>query len=164
MSTITLTLTTATVTASPARGDVPASPASLTASVTNSATVPARVVLGAYPPLAGPSAPAGAAAWTGVDRPLRDIGAGATEQYTVTIAPPPTATAGDYVVRLIAYDADRAPEEYSDQAREVQVTVPAGREEKKPGMPWWIYVVAGGLVLVVAVVAFLLLRSGDPEP
>jgi hypothetical protein len=164
MSTITLTLTTSSVTATPARGTEPASPASLTASVTNSATVPTRVVLGAYPPLPDPSAPASAAAWTVVERPLRDVGAGATEQYTVTLAPPPDTAAGDYVVRLIAYDADRAPEEYSDQAQQVQVTVPAGRATPRPGIPWWIYAVAGVLVLVVGVVAFLLLRPGDPGP
>jgi len=163
MSTITLTVTTATVTASPARGTQPAEPASLTASVTNSATVPARVVLGAFPPLPGPSAPASAAAWTVVERPLRDVAAGATEPYTVTVAPPPDTAAGDYVVRLIAYDADRAPEEYSDQARQLQATVPAGRVDPGPRMPWWIYAVAGALVLIVAVVAFVVLRPG-PEP
>lgn len=163
MSTITLTLTASAVTATPAREGSPEAPASLTASVTNSGTVPTRVVLGAYPPLPDPAAPASAAAWTGIDRPLRELAAAATEQYTVTIAPPAGTAAGDYVVRLIAYDADRAPEEFSDQAQQVKVTVPAGPQPKPTRMPWWIYAVAGGLLLVVAMVAFLLLRGG-PEP
>ena len=153
MSTITLTLTATSVVVS-------GGPASITASVTNAASVPARVVLGAFP---SPEGTAGAAPWTSIDRPLRDVAAGATEQYTVTIAPPPGAAAGDHVVRLIAYDADRAPEEYSDQARSVQVRVPEEPKVVVSGTPWWVYAIAGALVLAVAVVAFVLLR-GDPDP
>ena len=161
MSSITLTLTAAAVTAT--RG----APSTITASVTNSATVPARVVLGAYPQAADGATtppPTGAAPWTSVDRPLREIAAGATEPYTVTITPPADAPPGEHPVRLIAYDADRAPEEYSDQAQQVRVTVPAAAVTKAAGTPWWIYAVAGVLVLVVGVVAFLLLRPEAPEP
>jgi len=159
MSSITLTLTSAEVTA--ARG----APSTITASVTNSATVPARVVLGAYPqPASGTTPPpTGAAPWTSVERPLREIAAGATEPYTVTITPPADAPPGEHLVRFIAYDADRAPEEYSDQAQQVRVTVAAVAVTPPVGTPWWIYVVAGALVLVVGVVAFLLLRPEAPE-
>lgn len=158
MSTITLTLTTTGVTAG-------ATPAAVTASVTNAAAVPARVVLGAFAPAAeGGAAPAAATPWTTVDRPLREIGPGATEQYTVTIAPPDDTAAGEYAVRLIAYDADRPPEEYSDQARQVQLTVPAKEVKPTGGVGWWIYAIAGALVLVVGVVAFVLLRTGEPQP
>ena len=157
MSTITLTLTTTTVT-------VADRPVTMTASVTNAATVPARVVLGAFDPLPGAAAPQPARAWTTVERPLREIAAGATEQYTVSFAPPPSTAAGQYAVRLIAYDADRPPEEYGDQAQEVRVTVGREPAPAPSGIPWWIYLLAGVLVLAVAVVAFVLLRGGDPEP
>ncbi len=152
MSTITLSLTATSLVAT-------GRPASLTAAVTNAASVPVRVVLGAFPPAGGGT---GAAPWTGIDRPLRDLAAGATEQFTVTITPPADAAAGSHIVRLIAYDADRAPEEYSDQARTVEVGVPAAGKAVA-GTPWWIYAIGGGLVLVVAVVAFLALR-GSPDP
>ncbi len=168
MNPITLTLTSTSLTLT--------GPASLTASVTNAATVPARVVLGAFPAMEGPgqlaappSAPppgADPASWTRIDRPLRTIAPGTTEQYTVTVTPPAQAPAGQYAVRLIAYDADRPPEEYSDQARQVDLVVPARPAPAAgAGLPWWAYLIAGALVVVVGVVLFLVLRpSGAPNP
>lgn len=159
MSTITLTLTSTAVTASGA-------PVTVTATVTNAATVPARIVLAAFAPTAAPEgAPAaGAQSWTTIDRPLRAVAPKATEQFTITVSPPTDAPPGDHLVRLIAYDADRAPEEYSDQAQQLRITVPAAvPPAPKPATPWWIWVVAAVLVVVVGVVAFLLLRPG-PEP
>lgn len=161
MSSITLTLTMSEVAAT--RG----APSIITASVTNAATVPARVVLGGYPPLtAAGTGATGAVPWTVIDRPLREIAAGATETYTVTVTPPADAPAGEHVVRLIAYDADRAPEEYSDQAQQVRVTVPAVPVVVKPaGRKWWIYVaIAALLVVIVGGVAFLVLRPSAPPP
>lgn len=167
MNPITLTLTSSSLTLS--------GPATLTASVTNSASVPARVVLGAFgavdaagraaAPPPGPT-PADPVAWTTIDRPLRTIAAGTTEQYTVTVTPPAQAAAGQYVVRLIAYDADRPPEEYSDQARQVELVVPArAAPAAAAGLPWWAYLIAGVLVVIVGVVLFLVLRpSGTPNP
>jgi hypothetical protein len=67
-------------------------------------------------------------------------------------------------VRLIAYDADRAPEEYSDRAQQVRVTVPAAAAVVTGGTPWWIWVVAGVLVIAVGVVAFVLLRPSPKPP
>jgi hypothetical protein len=159
MSTITLTLTSTAVTAS-------GTPLTVTATVTNAATVPARIVLAAFAPTPAPegATTTGAQAWTTIDRPLRAVAPKATEQFTITVTPPADAPAGDHLVRLIAYDADRAPEEYSDQAQQLRITVPAAAPPApKPATPWWIWVVAAVLVVVVGVVAFLLLRPG-PEP
>ena len=62
----------------------------VTASVTNAGAQLQRVVLGGFPAAGGgPSA----VAWTTVDQPLREIGPGATEQFTITVTPPPD-TAG----------------------------------------------------------------------
>jgi hypothetical protein len=157
MSTITLAVTSTSVTAT-------GGPLPVTASVTNSAAVPARVVLGVFAAAGAPESAPGHRAWAQVDRPLREIAPGTTEQYTVTLTPPPGTAAGDYLVRLIAYDADRPPEEYSDQAQQLTVVVPAGPAPAKKGVPWWIYAVAAALVLVIGVVAFLVLRPKPAPP
>jgi hypothetical protein len=155
MTTITLALTSSTLTASGA-------PLSVTAAVTNSAAVPARIVLGAFAP--SETVP-GARAWAQIERPLRMVAPGTTEQYTVTITPPPGTAAGQYGVRFIAYDADRPPEEYSDQAQSLDVVVPAsGANPAAPGVPWWVWVVAAGLVVVIGVVAYFLLRPTQAPP
>jgi hypothetical protein len=159
MSTIALTLPASTVTIAEGK-------AVLTASVTNSATVPARIVLGAFGAAGqpAPGTPTGGPAWTTIERPLREIPAGATEQYAITFAPPAEAGAGNYAVRFIAYSADQAPEEHADQARQVDVVVPAKPvPTTKPPFVWWPWTVAAGLVLVAGAVAFFLLRpSGNP--
>ncbi len=154
MSTIGLTLTTTTVTATGV-------PLTLVASVTNSASVPARIVLGAFGSAEGQP---GAREWTAIERPVREVAAGATEQYTITITPPAEAPAGEHPVRFIAYDSDRPPEEYSDQARQVKVVVPARPATPAATTPWWIWVAAAALLVVVGVVAYLVLRPQDEPP
>ncbi len=130
--------------------------ASVTASVTNTGATRDRVVCGVYAPTGG-TPPAAAT----VDRPLREIGPGATEQFVVTVGA--DAPSGTSAVRVIAYSADRAPEEFADTAQtvtvhhEVVVGAPAAAER-----PWWLLLVAA-LVLVVAVVAVVLVRS-RPTP
>ena len=158
MSSIALTLAATTVTVTDGR-------AALTASVTNGSPVPARIVLGAFGPLgAGGPGPV-ALPWTSIDRPLREIAAGATEQYTVAFAPPAGTASGSYPVRFIAYSADQAPEEHADQAKQVDIVIPATPPTPPPKKPWWPYAVAAALVLVAAVVGWLVLRAGDgPEP
>lgn len=165
MNSITLNLTSTSLTAA-------AGPVTLTATVTNSATVPARIVLGAFAAAGGatpaprgpqPGPAADPLAWTSIDRPLRTVPPGSTEQYTVSFAPPPGTAAGQYVVRFIAYDADRPPEEFSDQAQHVELVVPARPATPPPGIPWWVWAAAAALVVVIGVVAFLVLRpSGEP--
>lgn len=153
MSTIALTLPATTLTTADGK-------ATLTASVTNSASVPARIVLGAF----GPSGSPGGTVWTTIDRPLREIAAGATEQYTITFAPGTDVGAGSYALRFIAYSADQAPEEHADQAKQVDVVVPAKPVVSTPKpFVWWPWAVAAALVLVAVVVGFLLLRPG-PTP
>ncbi len=155
MSTIALTLSVTTVTVAEGR-------AALTASVTNSAPVPARIVLGAFGPPDG--AASGATAWTGIEQPVRDVDPGATVQYAVAFTPPAGTAAGSYPVRFIAYSADQAPEEYSDQARQVDVVVPAAPVAPPPRKPWWPWVVAAALVVIVGVVLFLVFRPRNNVP
>jgi len=156
MTTISLTFAVSSVALAEGR-------ATATASVTNGATVPARIVLGAFPE--GSDA-GGAAGWTSIDRPLREVAAGATEQFTVTFAPPPTIAAGTYPVRFIAYSADQVPEEYADQARRVDVVVPAAPPPPVPKKPWWpIAAIVAALVVVAAVIVyFVAFRDKTPHP
>lgn len=171
MSTIALTLPVTSVTLTEGR-------ATITASVTNSATVPARIVLGAFGPVGAgaaaptggapatgaPAAPANPLAWTTIDRSLREVAAGATEQFTVNFAPPAGTAAGSYPVRFIAYSADEAPEEHADQARQVDIVVPAAATPPPAARPWWPWLVAAVLVVIAGVVAWFVLRPDDPPP
>lgn len=158
--------------------------ATVTVSVTNREPGPQRVVLGLYavpgavgqteaPPAAARTGADAAAAtpsggpvdpgsWTAVDRPLREIAPGATEQYAVSFDRTAAPT-GTHHLKVIAYPADRAPEEYSEQGRVLQVVVPATPEPAPRARPWWLYALIAVLVLAVAAVAFVLLRPRGPE-
>jgi hypothetical protein len=182
---ITMTLSSADVTLSAGRG-------SLTASVTNASATPERVVLGAFtagsalpsaaaqasasaPASVPASAPAGPApanpdaevatkpTWTTIDRPLRTIGAGATEQYEVSFDTT-GADPGTYQVKLLPYSADEAPEDYADLGVVVRLVVPAEKVVPPPPkrFPWWIAVLAAVVVLLGAGVwIFLATRGPD---
>lgn len=157
MSTITMTLSSPTVELKDGKG-------SLTASVTNGApTGPERVVLGAFPGAENtPPSPT----YTTIPTPLRTIAAGATEQYLVNFDTT-GAVPGTYPVKLIAYSADDAPEDYADQAHVVTLTVTKPPEPPKPtpGFPW-LWVIIGGVVLLAAiggVIWFLLKDVNVPD-
>lgn len=158
MNAIALTVSTTTVTVAEGR-------ATLTASVTNSSSVPARIVLGAFPPVGEAAAPT-ALAWTTIERPTRQVPAGATEQFTVVFAPDPGVAPGRYPVRLVAYSAERAPEEYADQAQSVAVVVPASSAAPPPPKKtWWPYALAAGaLVVVVGLVVWLVVLRDPGVP
>lgn len=125
--------------------------ATITASVTNRGGVPDRIVLGAF--AADPRNPNNAATWTTIDKPLREVAPGATEQYAITFAPPGTAASGTYPVRFIAYSANSAPEESADQARQVDVVIPSSSMPPPAKKSRWPFAVMAALVLVVAAVA-----------
>ena len=156
MTHIALTLPATTVTVS----DMDAT---ITASVTNRGSVPDRIVLGAF--AADPRNPINATTWTTIDKPLREVAPGATEQYAITFAPPGTAAPGTYPVRFIAYSANSAPEESADQARQVDVLIPSGAlppPAKKKSR--WPFAVMAALVLVVAAVAFAIWPKPPADP
>ncbi|MCX2748496.1 PASTA domain-containing protein [Arthrobacter sp. MI7-26] len=156
MSTITMTLSSPTVELKDGKG-------SLTASVTNGAPGPERVVLGAFP---GTESTPPSPSYTTIPTPLRTIAAGATEQYLVNFDTTGAAP-GSYPVKLIAYSADDAPEDYADQAHVVTLTVtkPTEPTKPRPGFPW-LWVIIGGVVLLAAiggVIWFLLKDVNVPD-
>lgn len=159
MSRIALTVPITTVTVSGAH-------ATLTASVTNRGSVPDRIVLGAFAPSHASrdaASASNATTWTTIDTPLREVGAGATEQYTVTFTPPDAAAAGTYPVRFIAYSANSAPEESADQARQVDVVIPtAASVPPVTKKSRWPLAVMAALVLIVAIFAFIIWPKPPP--
>lgn len=158
MSTITLTSAASSLTLVGGR-------ATATVSVTNSGTQPERVTVGVFPPAGAPPTSPAPAEWVAVDRPTRDLAPGQTEQLTVTCTAPPTLPPGQHRVRLIAYSATQAPEENAAQARELEILAPAPQTAPaaKAGIPWWVWAVAAGLVVLVVGVGFLVLRDrGEP--
>lgn len=159
MSTVVLTLPVSQVAVSQGR-------AVTTATVSNTGEVAQSIVLGVFAPQSAPplTAPAPAVGWTTVERPKRSIAPGATEQFSVTFAPPEGTSAGSYPVRLIAYSAEGAPEESSDQARQLDFVVAGSTVVPPPPHRWWIYVVAAALVIIVGAVAFVLLTRDGPTP
>src|SRR5512141_3015151 len=80
-------------------------PGSLTATVSNQGRDDERVVLVVVAQGGGAPAPT-----SPVEKPLREIEAGASEQYLVTFSPG-AAAPGTYPVKIVAYPADEAPEE-----------------------------------------------------
>jgi hypothetical protein len=81
----------------------------------------------------------------------------------VGVAVPLATPAGTYAMQGVAYSADRDPGESSATSKRVTLTVPAPAPRRS--IPWWIWlVVAGAVLLVGGVVAFLVLRDGDDGP
>ena len=99
-------------------------------------------------------------AWFTVHEPERTLPPSETQQFTVSIAVPATAQAGDYAFRLDAIGVEN-PDEQHAQGQSVVVAVPAPVVTSK-GFPWWIFAV-GGLVLLVALVAVVLVLLGDGD-
>jgi hypothetical protein len=132
---------------------------SLTASVTNGTGASARVVLGAF---AGGTA---TETYTVIPDPLRTLAAGATEQYLVTFDTS-GAKPGSYPVKLIAYSADDAPEDYADQAHVVTLEVPAPATPTPPSrFPWlWVIIGAVALLAVVGGVLWFLFKDASVPP
>ncbi|MEE2568877.1 PASTA domain-containing protein [Pseudarthrobacter sp. J64] len=154
MGTITMTLSSPGVELKDGKG-------SLAASVTNAGAEKEPVVLGAFPVQAGsPPGPT----YASIDKPLRVIPAGATEQYVVNFDTA-GAPAGSHQVKLIAYSADEAPEDYADQAHVVTLAVPAAAEKPKRKFPW-LWVVIGAVVLVALIggVVWFLMKDVNVPP
>ncbi|MBP2268839.1 hypothetical protein J3A64_004303 [Pseudarthrobacter sp. PvP004] len=152
MTTITMTLSSPDVVLKDGKG-------SLTASVTNGSTEAERVVLGAFP---GQVTNPPSKTYATIPNPLRTIAAGATEQYVVNFDTA-GASAGSYPVKLIAYSADDAPEDYADQAHVVTLTVPAAEKPKPPRPFPWLWVIIGGVVLlaVVGLILFFIFKDAN---
>jgi hypothetical protein len=106
-------------------------------------------------------APADVSWFTVVGNASRPIAPGATEQYPVQIAVPPTAAPGSYSFRLDAVN-EADPDEDTTAGPTVSFEVPAAAAAARK-FPWWIVAVVAA-VLIGAVVVVLLISGGDDEP
>lgn len=107
------------------------------------------------------SADPGQASWLSLEGEAeRDFTADGTHQYTVRVAVPPGTPAGRHTFGLDVVSVENPDEEWS-QGPQVAFEVPAP-PPKKP-FPWWIILVVLALILVGGVVAWLLLRNGEPD-
>ncbi len=99
--------------------------------------------------------------WFTVDAPTdRSIAAAGTEQYTVQIAVPPNAAAGDYTFRLLMVE-ETNPDENFTEGPGVKVTVPAPVEEPKKPFPWWIVAIAVAVLVIVVAAIALIVKAND---
>jgi hypothetical protein len=104
-----------------------------------------------------PQNPASASWITLVGEAERDFPIAGTQQYTVKIAPPPDAPAGNYPFRLDVLAVDN-PDEDLAQGPSVTFEVPAPEPVGKK-FPWWILIVALVVLVVVGgVIAFFIFR------
>ncbi|MBI4538146.1 MAG: PASTA domain-containing protein [Gemmatimonadetes bacterium] len=88
----------------------------------------------------------------------RDLAAGETDQFNVRVTLPPGTEPGSYSFRLLVASVERPDDEWSESA---PVTVELKLREK-PRIPWWVYVVGGGVAaLVIGLVLWLVLRDTD---
>lgn len=93
------------------------------------------------------------AAWlTLVEDTERQYGTGSSQQYSVMIAVPPTAAAGNYNFTLTALDVSN-PDDSLVKGPNVTITVPAAEPVKKP-FPWWIVILV--VVFIVAIIGIIL--------
>jgi YVTN family beta-propeller protein len=137
--------------------------AAVTASVTNSAPALRRVVLGVFAPEPRPGGVPGAQpAWATVEKPLRELAPGATEQYVVSFATPPGLAAGAYELKLVPYPADAAPEEYAAGAQVLRLVVGPTAPPPRPKKRWWLWVLAAVLLVAVGATVYLLTRPQQP--
>ncbi|MGH3491041.1 MAG: PASTA domain-containing protein [Actinopolymorphaceae bacterium] len=130
----------------------PTGSAEVSFTVTNRGPVADEAVFEAVP---GEGA---AKTWFTVARPQQPVGPGQSLTFLVTATVPAGSAAGSYWLQGRVYSADTAPEESSALSNRVAFEVRATPPKPKP---WWLLAVAGLVVVVLAVGAFLLLRPTD---
>jgi beta-lactam-binding protein with PASTA domain len=94
--------------------------------------------------------------------PERTYNDGDTTQYTVQIAVPAGAPAGQFSFRLDVVGVENPDEDYTE-GPPVQIVVLEALEQRKP-FPWWILAVVGGVLLVAGILVVVLLTRGVEIP
>jgi hypothetical protein len=103
--------------------------------------------------------------WFQVDEPQRPVRGTSSVAYVVKMAVPPPVKPGDYELQGRVYSADSAPEESSVLSSRVMVTVAPADAPPKRRIPWWVFVVAGLVVIaLVGTIVVVATRGGSPGP
>lgn len=103
-----------------------------------------------------------AAGWYSIKgAPSADFSAGATQQVTVVVSPPPTAAPKEtYSFHLFVGLSGQEDTDFAD-GQDVTFAVTAG--ERKP-FPWWIVIAAVVLLAIVAGVVKVVTTPPEPSP
>jgi hypothetical protein len=100
-------------------------------------------------------------AWFSVEDPQRLVRPNASTPYLIKVAVPVGAKPGSYAVQGRVFSADEAPEESSVLSPRVLLEVPVPPAPPQKKRPWWIWVVAALVALVLATVIWLIVPTGD---
>jgi hypothetical protein len=104
--------------------------------------------------------------WFAVDRHQRPIPAGGSEQFLVSVTVPASTTPGSYLMRPVAYSADRPPDDTRVSGPIMTLVVPTPPVAPRPPWwrkwwPWWLIAAVATVLLVVAVVVVIVVLSGN---
>lgn len=97
--------------------------------------------------------------WFAVDRHQRSIPPSGSEQYLVSVTVPADIAPGSYLMKPMAYSADRPPDVSEVDGPQMTLVVPAPPPPPPPKppwwrrwWPWWLVIAGGALVLIAAIV------------
>lgn len=99
-------------------------------------------------------------AWFSVEEPQRLIRGNASVAYLLKVAIVAGTPAGSYAVQGRVYSADSAPEESSVLSGRLMLEVKPEPKPEPKKIPWWIFVVAGLVAVVLFVVGWLVFTDG----
>ncbi|HEX8738166.1 MAG TPA: PASTA domain-containing protein [Pyrinomonadaceae bacterium] len=153
------------ITAAPDKLKTETGSATTSITVTNSTSRPLRGVV-KVKPLGNTQSQ-----WLKIDGETeRDFPAGGTHQFTVTFnkpkpAPTPNPTpqpAESFPFRVDAISATNPDEDFTE-GPVITVEIPEVKPAEKKGVPWWVWLIVGivVLLLIVGVILFLVFRGGD---
>jgi hypothetical protein len=103
--------------------------------------------------------------WFAVDRHQRSIPAGGSEQFLVSATVSASTAPGSYLMRPVAYSADRPPDDTKVTGPIMTLVVPAPPAPPAPPWwrkwwPWWLIAAIAAVLLVVAVIVVALVLTG----
>jgi hypothetical protein len=97
--------------------------------------------------------------WLKLDATEKDLKADGTAKFTVSIAAPKEAAAGDYAFHIVVASVAKPDDEFAN-GPPVSFSVPQPPPEGKKPFPWWILIVVGAVILVGGGVTWLLVPKG----
>ncbi len=104
--------------------------------------------------------------WFTVDQPQRRVPPSGSVSYLLKTVVPEGTPAGEYSLQGRAYSADSAPEEDSVLSSRLIIKIKPKAEPDKVTHklpPWWVWVIAGLVVIVVAVLVLVFATGGTKQ-
>jgi len=104
------------------------------------------------------------ASWFATTDPQRSVPGGGSVSYLVKVAVSADAIPGQRSVQGRVYSSDLAPEEGSVLSGRILFDVPGAAAPAPKRRPWWLLAVAALVLVVVGVVVWLVVPSGNAAP